>query len=239
MNTRLKIRPQAIKMNKIMNTMKNKRPIILLFASMVLALGVLSGCSSSDGEANSDKKPGENKNDSAGGGLKDSVAAIPVVALQKGLLSTTLYVPGELAPFYQTDLYAKVPSYVKKLYVDIGSEVKEGQLLATMEAPEIESQLSTALSRVKSEDAIYIADKANYDRLVETAKTPGTVSQNDIDLADAKQKSDYAEMESLKAAYDEVAETLKYLEIRAPSSGRRVRARPCRCSRSRSRSICG
>jgi len=219
MNTRLKIRPQAIKMNKIMNTMKNKRPIILLFASMVLALGVLSGCSSSDGEANSDKKPGENKNDSAGGGLKDSVAAIPVVALQKGLLSTTLYVPGELAPFYQTDLYAKVPSYVKKLYVDIGSEVKEGQLLATMEAPEIESQLSTALSRVKSEDAIYIADKANYDRLVETAKTPGTVSQNDIDLADAKQKSDYAEMESLKTAYDEVAETLKYLEIRAPFDG--------------------
>jgi len=214
----------------MMNTMKNKRPIILLFAALTLAIGVLSGCSSSDGEgkdsqtksgsdSGSKSKPGNNKSDSAGGGQKDSAAITPVVSLQKGLLTTTLYIPGELEAFYQVDIYAKIASFVRKLYVDVGSEVKEGQLLVTMEAPEIESQLATALSRVKAEEAIYIADKASYDRLVETAKTPGTVSPNDIELADAKQKSDYAEMESLKAAYDEIAETLKYLQIRAPFDG--------------------
>src|SRR6202012_2167421 len=64
-----------------------------------------------------------------------------------------------------------------------------------------------------------IADKASYDRVIETAKTPGTISPNDIDQADAKQKSDYAQLEALKAAYNEVAETLKYLEIRAPFDG--------------------
>jgi RND family efflux transporter MFP subunit len=214
---------------KMMNTMKNNRSSIVLLAGALLMLGVLSGCSSSDGEAknkdsqpdsgNSKSIPGGGKNDSAGGGQKDSAAVIPVVSLQKGRLSTTLYVPGELEAFYQVDLYAKVASFVKKLYVDIGSEVREGQLLATMEAPEIESQLATALSREKAQEAIYIADKAGYDRVIETAKTPGTISPNDIDQADAKQKSDYAQLEALKAAYNEVAETLKYLEIRAPFDG--------------------
>jgi membrane fusion protein, multidrug efflux system len=224
-----KTNKRPITNKKMMNTMKNKRSSIVLLAGALLMLGVLSGCSSSDGEAktkdsqsdsgSSKSIPGGGKNDSAGGGQKDSAAITPVVSLMKGRLSTTLYVPGELEAFYQVDLYAKVASFVKKLYVDIGSEVREGQLLATMEAPEIQSQLATALSREKAQEAIYIADKASYDRVIETAKTPGTISPNDIDQADAKQKSDYAQLEALKAAYNEVAETLKYLEIRAPFDG--------------------
>ena len=206
---------------KMMNTMKNKRSSIVLLAGALLLLGVLSGCSSSDGEAKTKDSPSDSGSSKSipGGGKNDSAAVTPVVSLMKGRLSTTLYVPGELEAFYQVDLYAKVASFVKKLYVDIGSEVREGQLLATMEAPEIESQLATALSREKAGEAIYIADKASYDRVVETAKTPGTISPNDIDQADAKQKSDYAQLEALKAAYNEVAETLKYLEIRAPFDG--------------------
>ena len=206
---------------KMMNTMKNKRSSIVLLAGALLLLGVLSGCSSSDGEAKTKDSPSDSGSSKSipGGGKNDSAAVTPVVSLMKGRLSTTLYVPGELEAFYQVDLYAKVASFVKKLYVDIGSEVREGQLLATMEAPEIQSQLATALSREKAQEAIYIADKASYDRVVETAKTPGTISPNDIDQADAKQKSDYAQLEALKAAYNEVAETLKYLEIRAPFDG--------------------
>ena len=199
---------------KKMNTMKNKRSAIVLFASAVLMLGALSGCSSSDGEG----KTG-GKKDSAGEGHKDSVTVTATVTLQKGRLSTTLHVPGELIAFQQVDLYAKVNSFVKRLYVDVGSEVKEGQLLATMEAPEIQSQLATALARVKSQEAIYIASKSNYDRIIETSKTPGTISQNDIDQADARQKSDYSQLEANKAAYNEVSETLKYLEVRAPFDG--------------------
>jgi membrane fusion protein (multidrug efflux system) len=199
--------------NKMMNKMKNKHTSIILLASGLFLLGVSSGCSSSDGEGK------KGKSDSAGGGQKDSAATTAIVSLQKGRLSTTLHVPGELIAFQQVDLYAKVNSFVKRLYVDVGSEVHEGQLLATMEAPEIQSQLATALARVKSQEALYIASKANYDRIIETSKTPGTIGQNDIDQADARQKSDFAQLEANKAAYNEVAETLKYLEIRAPFNG--------------------
>ena len=198
--------------------MKNKRPSIVLIASALLVLGVSTGCSSSDGEAKNGGADSSGKT-TAGGGKTDSAAATPTVVLEKGRLSTTLHVPGELIAFQQVDLYAKVNSFVKRLYVDVGSEVKEGDLLATMEAPELQSQLATALARVKSQDAIYIASKSNYDRIIETSKTPGTISQNDIDQADARQKSDLAQLEAGKAAYSEIAETLKYLEVRAPFSG--------------------
>ncbi len=134
-------------------------------------------------------------------------AATATFVLEKSSFATKLYIPGELIAFQQVDLYAKVNSFVKKLYADVGSEVKEGQLLATMEAPELQSQLASAESKMKAQQAVYIASKANYDRVMETSKTPGTISQNDIDQADARQKSDMAQWDAAKAAYTEVAET--------------------------------
>jgi membrane fusion protein (multidrug efflux system) len=196
-----------------MNKMRNKRSsIALLTACALLLAGVFSGCSSSDGEEKDKSRNEPVKKDSA-------AAPAATFQLEKGRLATNLFVPGELIAFQQVDLYAKVNSFVKKLYVDVGSEVREGQLLAMMEAPELESQLASAESKVKSQEAIYIASKANYDRIVETSKTPGTISQNDVDQADARQKSDIAQWDAAKSAYREVAETLKYLEIRAPFNG--------------------
>jgi membrane fusion protein (multidrug efflux system) len=194
-----------------MKQMRNKRYFLIRTAAWLIVLaGLMSSCSSSDGE---EKKTGDAPK-------KDSAAApTATFQLERGQLSTDLFVPGELTAFQQVDLYAKVNSFVRKLYVDVGSEVKEGQLLATMEAPELESQLASAESRMKSQEAIYIASKSNYDRIVETSKTPGTISQNDIDQANARQKSDIAQWDAAKAAYKEVGQTLKYLEIRAPFSG--------------------
>jgi membrane fusion protein, multidrug efflux system len=145
-----------------------------------------------------------------------TVALIPVT---KGKLSSTITVPGELQPFLQVDLYAKVNSYVKTLLVDIGSQVHKGQLLATLEAPEINSQLEEAKSRIQQNKAVFFASKATYDRLYSTSKTPGTVSLNDLEQAQAKMQSDSANVEAAKSAYKVVAANLAYLEIRAPFDG--------------------
>jgi RND family efflux transporter MFP subunit len=196
-----------------MNKMRNNRNSIALFAAgALLAATLFSSCGTSDGE-------GKEKKEDKGAKADKAPAPAETIALQKGRLSTTLYVPGELIAYQQVDLYAKENSFVKKLYVDVGSEVREGQLLVTMEAPELTSQLASAQSRMKSQEAIYIASKSNYDRLVETSKTPGTISQNDIDQAAARQKSDFSQWEAAKSSYAEIAETLKYLEIRAPFNG--------------------
>lgn len=139
--------------------------------------------------------------------------------LKKDKFSTYLQLPGELLAFRQVDLYAKVTSFVKELHVDIGSGVTEGQLLMTLEAPELLSQLAAAESRLRSVEAGFTASDATLSRMKEAGKIPGTVSQNDIDQATARRNADLSNLEAARAAYKEIGVMKSYLEIRAPFSG--------------------
>jgi membrane fusion protein (multidrug efflux system) len=194
----------------IMNILKNRSINALTIA--VISVSLLSACGS-------DKKE---KAEQAQEQQQENAVEVPPVQLapvKKGKLSSTIAIPGELIPYQQVDLYAKINSYVKKLLVDIGSQVHTGQLLATLEAPEINSQLAGAQSRIKQQEAVYYASKATYDRLLSTSKTPGTISQNDLEQAEAKKNADLANVDAAKSAYKEVAANLDYLEIRAPFDG--------------------
>lgn len=181
----------------------NKLPILVNAFLIAVAFSSCSSSESKEKEEDAGKAP----------------AATETFALQKTKFSSDLKLPGELIAYQQVDIYAKVTGFVKELKVDIGSEVTEGQLLVSLEAPEISSQLNAADSRLKSLEAVYTASNANYNRLIETSKTPGTISQNDIDQATAKKNSDAANLEAAKASYKEISETKNYLEIRAPFSG--------------------
>lgn len=193
-----------------MNKLKNKS--ILLFAVLAMAIGSMSACHSDEKE----KKEQEEQEQQQDAVETPTVQTVPVT---KGRLSSNITIPGELIPYQQVDLYAKTNSYVKKLLVDIGSEVRQGQLLAVLEAPEINSQLAAAQSRIKQFEAVYFASKATYDRLVSTSKTPGTVSQNDLEQAEAKKNADEANIDAAKSGLKEVSANLAYLEIRAPFDG--------------------
>src|SRR5258706_1033330 len=184
--------------------------IIKVFTCVSFGVLLISGwnrCTSSEGKA-------EEKNTEP-----DKIATVDVVAIEKAVLTSSLTMPGELISFQQVDLYARQTSFVKRIYVDVGSEVRAGQLLAVLEAPEITSQLAGAESRWKSMEAIYIASKANHERLFETSKTPGTISPNDLDQALAKMNSDFSQLESAKAAYKEINQPIDYLTIKAPFDG--------------------
>lgn len=185
----------------------NINRIITLNCCFLTVICLFTRCASS---SNSTEIKDDNSN---------TTNVIETFKLSKGQLASVIRIPGELIAYQHVDIYAKVNSFVKQLYVDVGSEVKTSQLLASMEAPEITSQLSGAAFRLKSQEAVYLASKATYERLLETSKTPGTVSQNDLDLALAKQNSDLAQFEAAKAAYKEVGDNRNYLEIRAPFSG--------------------
>ena len=193
-----------------MNTKKNRSLIAIM--ALFISAGLLSSCGP-------DKKQQEEQAQTVAQVEAVETPTVTLVPVEKGKLSSTITIPGELLPYQQVDLYAKVNSYVKKLLVDIGSEVHQGQLLATLEAPEINSQLAGAESRIQQQQAIYFASKATYDRLLSTSKTPGTVSQNDLEQAEAKKNSDLANVEAAKSAYKEVGASVAYLEIRAPFEG--------------------
>ena len=194
----------------IMKTLKNKSLIIL--TCLVAGTGLFSSCGPNKQEKEEQQQTVESEN------VLDTPTVVLVPAA-KGKLSSSITVPGELQPFLQVDLYAKINSYVKTLLVDIGSQVHKGQLLATLEAPEINSQLEEAKSRIQQNKAILFASKATYDRLYSTSKTPGTVSLNDLEQAEAKMRSDSANVEAAKSAYKVITANLDYLQLRAPFDG--------------------
>lgn len=162
------------------------------------------------------------------GGKKDNVKTGSEVgakkpetfALQRQQLATEISLPAELSGFRQVDLFAKVSSYVRTLAVDIGSEVREGQLLADLEAPEISARVAAAESRLKAQEALYTVSNSAYQRLLETSKTPGTVSQIELEQALAKKNADYSLLEAAKAGYNESKIMQSYLQLRAPFAGR-------------------
>ncbi len=181
-------------------------------AALLIASALLSSCGDSKQEKEAKKEEIQQQSQ------METPAVVPIT-IEKGKLQSTLQVPGELQPFNTVNLYAKINSYVKQYLVDIGSQVHKNQLMVILEAPEINSQLAQAKSRIEQQKALYLASKSNYDRLYNTSKTPGTVAQNDLDMAEARKNSDYANLEAAKASYREVEANLAYLQIRAPFDG--------------------
>ena len=195
------------------NNMMNRFSGWMAAAAAALVLTTNASCNSTESSAEDN------------GAKKTTPAEAPVSRardvqeVRKDKLSTSFRTPGELLAFQQVDLYAREVSYVKKLYVDVGSMVKGGQLLVSMDAPEISQRLAAAESRVKSQEAIYAAASSNYQRLYETSKTPGTISPNDLEQAESRKNSELAQLEAARSALREVGITKGYLEVRAPFSG--------------------
>ena len=192
-------------MKRLIN--KPVRSLLVVTGSLLLAI-VATNCHSPESKAEATETE-----------TTEAPTATDVFSLKKGKLASSLQIPGELVAFRDVDIYAKVSGFIKSLNVDVGSEVRQGQLLALAEAPELSAQLASADSRLKAQEALSIASKANYERILEASKFSGAVSKNDVDQALAKRNADLAQLDAAKSGYREVADLKKYLEIRAPFDG--------------------
>jgi membrane fusion protein (multidrug efflux system) len=134
-------------------------------------------------------------------------------------MSTSAKLPGQLVPFNEVNLFPKVNGFVKKLFVDRGSIVKKGQLLAVLEAPEMESELESANSRYLQAKENAEASQEKYQRLKDAAKEPGAVSPLDLDDALSKMKADQAMAQSELSNVASVKTMEGYLQIYAPFDG--------------------
>lgn len=130
-----------------------------------------------------------------------------------------LKLAGELKPYEQTELFAKVNSYVKQIKVDIGDKVNAGQVLVVLEAPEIVSQIANAKAKVQAQEAIYLSTKSTYDRMLKADETKGAVAKDAIDQIKARKLSDESQLAAARSAYNEIRNINDYLVIRAPFSG--------------------
>ena len=141
--------------------------------------------------------------------------------------------PGEFQPYLAVPIFAKVTSFVKTVTVDRGSAVKQGQVLATLEAPEMLAQVAEArskaqaleLQRAEAEAKLSTA-QSTYDRLKAASATPGVVAENDVVIAqktvEAAQALVHSYENSIKAAQAQtqaVQDLQQYLTIKASFDG--------------------
>jgi RND family efflux transporter MFP subunit len=157
--------------------------------------------------------------------LADVPAA--VARVQRHNLGNTLAIAGEFKPFQDVDVHAKVAGYIKKIYVDVGAHVKEGQVLAVLEIPELAAELSgadAAVRRSKEEirradgdlaraQSAHAAAHSAYARLKQAAEArTGLVAQQEIDDSQAKDLEAEAQVSSASAALSAAQQQLQVAE---------------------------
>jgi RND family efflux transporter MFP subunit len=134
--------------------------------------------------------------------------AVPVQVMkpQRRDVAWTLTLPANISPWYQATLYAKVPGYLKWMGADKGDVVKKGQLLAVIDAPEVEEQYRQA-------EADHSIKKVTYERLHSVWKeNPDVIAKQDVDVAQAA-------ADAAKHLMDNRRTMLNYTKVYAPFSG--------------------
>src|SRR5262249_42890110 len=117
-------------------------------------------------------------------------ALVDVVRVVAKPVEREVKLPGEFQPYLAVPIVAKVTGFVKQIEVDRGSAVKQGQLLATLEAPEMQAQIVEAESKAQAvelqraeAEARLAAAQSTYERLKAASATPGVVAENDVIVA--------------------------------------------------------
>src|SRR5579864_1593781 len=227
-------------MTQILNSSNSrqvrKRNQIISAALSALAIALLSLSSSCSSDA--DKRV-----HASGPAL-----TVGVTKVSKKSLGRDITLSSELVPFQEIDVYAKESGYVKKLLVDYGTHVKSGQVMAILEIPELEAQLTQDQAEIKNAgnqvsraqhelaryQAQYKALHLQYTRLSGVFQSqPGIVAQQEVDDAQGKDLAASSQVDAgqaaLEAAQSQLAvskaklahdQTLfDYARITAPFSG--------------------
>lgn len=142
-----------------------------------------------------------------------------VVAVISNRPDFSITLPGELKPYEQVSIYPKIKGFIKKIYVDRGSYVEKGQVLAQLEAPEIGEQYSARQSTSGNALQKYLFSKQTYNRLKEASKKNGAVATIELERAYAQLLGDSAAYKSSQSEASASGQMKNYLTITAPFSG--------------------
>jgi len=184
-----------------MGISKNQRILIMKVALLAGLLASTAACSRSGASA---KAAQFGRNVSA-----------PVVRVARRDLSNDLEVASEFMPYQEIDVHAKVSGYIKNLYINWGTHVKQGQLMAVLDVPELndsvlrdqaavdrdQQELEQARQELQSAQSAYFVANITYTRLYGVQqKRPDLVAQEEVDVAHGKQLEAFAGVSAAKDA---------------------------------------
>lgn len=175
--------------------------------------------------------------------------AIPVVSVihpKHGAMKDEVVLPGNIQAYTDSPIYARASGYLKAWHVDIGGRVKAGQLLAEIDAPELDQQVHQAQSAVQQTEAALEQARANLEQGTTNMQlarvtaqrwknlaSKGAVSQQENDQFQAQYQAQVANVqalqkaiaaaqsnvESAKANLSRLQEMQAFKQVRAPFDG--------------------
>jgi len=147
-----------------------------------------------------------------------ALPAVSVVTPKQTAPTDEIILPGNVQPFITSPIYSRTNGYLKKWYFDIGAHVKQGQLLAVIETPEVDQQLEQARSNLLTAQAnleLASITKTRYQGLLKS----NAVSQQDVDNAVGTYNANKAVVEADKAAVEQYSALVSFEKIYAPFDG--------------------
>src|SRR5271157_2194888 len=147
-----------------------------------------------------------------------AVIAVSVVQPQRTAPTQEIILPGNVEPFVSAPIYSRTNGYLQKWYVDIGDHVKQGQLLAVIETPEVDQQLQQSRSNLATAQAnLKLAEiTANrYQGLLNSH----AVAQQDVDTATQTFHANQAIVEADQANVRQLETLQSFEKIYAPFDG--------------------
>jgi membrane fusion protein, multidrug efflux system len=147
--------------------------------------------------------------------------AVPTVQVTQPTIAPpdqTLVLPGDIEAYQQTPIFARTDGYLKAWYADIGTHVKAGQLLATIDAPEVDAALRQARAdeqQAQANDQFAQLSATRWQQLVQTH----AVSQQDTDMKDSDAQAKHAALLAAQSNVARLAQLQSYEKVYAPFDG--------------------
>ena len=154
------------------------------------------------------------------GSAAEAGPVVAVAAVTRQDLGKDLSVQAEFRAYQEVDLHAKVAGYLQQIAVDIGDRVRTGDLIATLEVPELKEDLTRGAAAVQRAEANYKEAHVNFTRLANVNRTqPALVAQQDVDGAEARDAAASAAVVEAQAELEKYRMLDGYTRITAPFDG--------------------
>lgn len=202
-------------------------------ATHALGLGLLVAASAGLGCKGQTQAVVANQQSAQDGGNAAQPLAVQVVPVVSQSLERTLSLPGDLVAFQDVAIHARVQGFIEAIAVDRGSVVQKGALIARIDAPELQAQLSEAEAKIQAAEAqlleaqaALVAERTTFERLKQASTTPGVVAGNDVQVAEqraagakARVEGSARNVEAMRQAALSLREIQSYLRVTAPFDG--------------------
>jgi RND family efflux transporter MFP subunit len=141
-----------------------------------------------------------------------------VQAPKQSSSSSEIVLPGDMQAFIDAPIYARTNGYLQSWYFDIGARVKKGQLLAIIDTPEVDQQLSQARADLNTAQANFALSGLTEQRY-QDLKSTDAVSKQDVDNAHGDFESKKAQVSSAQANVKRLEDLQSFTRIYAPFDG--------------------